>query len=119
MPVVTNEEELVRGMLDPGKVWVTGFHNNSESEDTTEDFRGYACDVQQRVSGTLQLGDLFIQRKNGLDVEFTVHPEGCTPVSYRDDLGMYSLTRMSVAYETDSVMVEEKVVDQTNMARKR
>ena len=51
--MVTDEEEVVRASLYLGKVGVTDLRD-VETEDVTEDFWRYACDVQVRVLDTFE-----------------------------------------------------------------
>ena len=40
----------------------------------TEDLWGYACDVQQRVSGPFESDNLCIQGQDGIEVDLAAHP---------------------------------------------
>jgi len=73
--MVADEEEVVRALWYPAKVGVTGLRG-VEMKDVTEDLWGYACDVQQGVSGPFESDNLRIQGWDGVEVDLTAHPDG-------------------------------------------
>ena len=71
--MVADEEEVVRALWYPTKVGVAGLCD-VEMKDVTEDFWGYACDVQQRVSGPFESDNFCVRGEDGVVIDLAAHP---------------------------------------------
>ena len=80
-PMVADEEEVIRALLQSAELWKISTRNDVPTKDRPEDFWGYASGyVQQRVSGSFELEhisspflDLFLQFAYGVDVDLMTH----------------------------------------------
>ena len=89
---MTDEEEVVCTLSHPGEAAITDLRHSIETEGVSEDFWGYACDVQQRIASAFASDNFYIKSGDGTRIGLVAIPGGLNLVRFRKYLGTSSLT---------------------------